>query len=230
MPKSVFSLRSEQAIPENDTSRITGLAAWCCAICYAIGLGMVFFIAPGLNQGAEERLGFILQFGTIVQVWYFVIFVLFGISLTVFNLGMRRLLSPSPSIALKIAFIVSLIWSAYVFASGLISVFTIQFLFSIPIEEQRSLWFAIYEIQSGLGEGVEWVGGLWMTVLNYHLLKYQNEHRWLNRCGFSIGIVGLVTLIPGYAVAGAIFGVSQLIWFVVTGFTLIHKSQQFARG
>lgn len=200
--------------------RLFRLSAWasllCCA-CYCIGLATVFFVAPGLNKGAEERLAFILESGHILQAWYFVIYVIFGICLITLNVGLRRWLMPSSSAMLQLSFITGWIWAAYVFASGLISILAIQYLLSLPYENQKTIWYAIYSIQSGLGEGVEWVGGLWMIFLSLHILKHGRNHAPFGFAGLVIGVCGALTMLPSLALAGAVFGVSQTFWFIALG-------------
>ena len=196
-------------------------ASFICSACYAIGLVTVFFIEPNLNKGAEERLAFILNSGHILQAWYFIIYVLFGLSLVILNTGLRYWLAPASSVTLQLSFIMGWIWAAYVFASGLISILTIQYLVSLPIENQRSIWYAIYSIQAGLGEGIEWVGGLWMIFLSLHLKKHHSNLIILSYAGLFIGVCGTLTMIPGLATAGAIFGVTQMFWFIAIGKRLL---------
>lgn len=209
--------------------RIFRLSAWasllCCA-CYCIGLATVFFVEPGLNKGAEERLVYILESGHILQAWYFIIYVFFGICLITLNVGLRRWLMPSSSVTLQLSFITGWIWAAYVFASGLISILTIQYLLSLPYENQKTIWYAIYSIQAGLGEGVEWVGGLWMVFLSLHILKHRRHQILFGYTGLIIGGCGTLTMIPGLALAGALFGISQMFWFIALGRILFAHARR----
>ena len=214
-----------QSIQTNH-NRVLKLAAWAaflCAACYATGLITIFFIEPGLNQGASERLTFILESGHVLQAWYFVIYVIFGMSLIALGLGLRQWLMPSSSTTLHISFLIGMVWAAYVFASGLISIFTIQYLLSLPLENQRSFWYAIYTIQAGLGEGAEWVGGLWMLSLHSYLIRNKPHTPIFNAAGLLIGLSGTLTMFPAMELAGAVFGVTQMIWFVVLGRKLLSK-------
>ncbi len=194
--------------------RMAGFASLVCALCYATGLVTVFFIEPGINSGAEQRLQFIQSSGHLLQAWYFVIFVCFGVSITLLNMALRQWLLPSPSALLQTAFISSFVWSAYIFSSGLISILTIQYLLSVPADEQRTIWYAIYSVQSGLGEGVEWVGGIWMLFLNLYLRRERIGLQWLNSAGVAVGLCGTLTMLPGMWIAGALFGLSQMMWFI----------------
>lgn len=215
---------SAQRSLSQPAQRAVTLATWAsfiCSACYAIGLATVFFIEPNLNKGAEERLVFILHSGHLLQAWYFIIYVLFGISLVILNAGLRHWLTPISSVTLQFSYIVGWIWAAYVFASGLISILTIQYLLSLTYENQQSIWYAIYSIQAGLGEGVEWVGGLWMIFLNIHLRRHHHQHLMLAYTGLFIGICGALTMIPGLALAGALFGITQMFWFIALGKQLL---------
>jgi len=53
-------------------------------------------------------------------------------------------------------------WACYIFACGVIAILSIEFLYTVEdgVRQMSELWRQIYAIQMGLGEGVEWVGGI----------------------------------------------------------------------
>lgn len=117
------------------------------------------------------------------------------------------------------------IWSAYCFSIGLIALFTIEYLLQLPAEQQTEVWFVIFAIQMGLGDGIEWVGGIWLTALSWVMVQRKVSPKALHIFGLLVGISGCLTLHPSLQDAGAIFGLSQIVWFVWMGFTLRAKSK-----
>jgi hypothetical protein len=61
------------------------------------------------------------------------------------------------------------IWASYIFICGLISILTIQYVLSIPSVEQKAIWMVIFIIQNGLGDGSEWVRGIWLVTVSWYL-------------------------------------------------------------
>jgi hypothetical protein len=84
----------------------------------------------------------------------------------------------------------------------------------------------IYAIQMGLGDGVEWVGGIWLLTTSWILLKTQKQPLLLHTFGLGIGITGCLTLIPALAQIGAIFGLAQIMWFVWVAKTMFQLSRE----
>lgn len=77
----------------------------------------------------------------------------------------------------------------------------------------------------GLGEGVEWVGGLWVILINYCLKLRVGFSNKLIHFGYFIGAIALLTLIPSLTDIGAVFGLLQIFWFIWVGIALIKLNK-----
>lgn len=197
-----------------------GFASLVCAACFAVGFVMIFWISPGIHQNPAQRLEFILTNGLFFQLWYLVIFVAFGICLLVLINGLKKWMEPCLTLSYHLATVFGFIWASYTFSCGLIAVFTIEYLLSLPTDQQSSVWYVIYAIQIGLGDGVEWVGGIWLLTSSWHLLHNHRGPSMLHKYGLLVGGIGCLNLVPALAGAGVIFGLSQIGWFCWTSLTL----------
>jgi len=80
-------------------------------------------------------------------------------------------------------------------------------------------WQTIEKIQNGMGGGVEIVGGVWVFLISATSLAYRKFGRILSYFGLIVGTAGILTIIPGLKSLGAIFGLTQITWFMLIGFT-----------
>lgn len=205
--------------------RTAGIAALLCASCFVVGFVMIFYIEPGIHLNPHQRLAFILSNGRFFQLWYVIIFVIFGINLLVLTRGVNRFIGANQTLSYHITMMFGFIWASYVIACGLIAVLSIEYLMHLPDDEQSAVWFAIYSLQTGLGDGVEWVGGIWLLTLSVHALYFHQPYRLLQYFGAAVGFIGCLTLVPALSQAGVIFGLAQILWFIAIGITFIRRSR-----
>lgn len=201
----------------NHHSLAGATASVSCALCYLIGFAMIIFIIPDFHLDSGLRLQAIQQHSSLIQLWYFIIFIVFGISLLLLSNFLSKAM-PRQGLLAMLSLITSYVWGAYVIASGLIAIFSIQYLASTPHSAVDHVWATIYTLQTGLGEGVEWVGGIWMLLISLMLFKHALLPRSFNLFGMAIALSGLVTVIPGLSEAGALFGLSQIVWFFLVAY------------
>lgn len=202
---------------QNHKSSSPSFAAFLCAACFIVGFIMIFYIEPGIHLNPHQRLAFILSNGRFFQAWYLVIFVAFGTSLLVLVNGINKIIARYQTLTYYLSMMFGFIWACYTIACGCIAIFSIEYLLSLPSEQQTSIWFALYSIQMGLGDGVEWVGGLWLLTLSLHGIKHNLPTQSLHRFGVFVGLLGCLTLIPALSTIGAAFGIASIIWFVWAG-------------
>ncbi|MFC0118253.1 hypothetical protein [Pseudoalteromonas xiamenensis] len=185
-----------------------------CAVSYIIGLAMIVLIVPGFNNDASLRLEVLSEYSTMIQVWYFIIFVLFGCSIFVLTNSIQSKIG-THSISSMLGTFSGYIWSAYSLSTGLIAILSIEYLVSHSPSDSGQLWPVIYTLQTGLGEGVEWVGGIWMLLINFQLSKNKLLKRPTIFFGYLISFLGILTIFPGFDTFGLAFGITQLIWFCI---------------
>lgn len=201
-------------------------ASFACALCFVVGFVMILFIEPGINLDPQKRLAFIRTNGLFFQFWFLIIFVLFGANLMVLARAIRKWMEPDSSAYFHLSVMFGFVWAAYVMACGFISIFTIQYVLSLAHQDQAHLWSILFRIQTGLGDGVEWVGGVWMVMLSKYLIQRDKQAVALHGFGLAVGVTGCLTVAPGLAEVGAVFGMVQIVWFVWMGFRLLRLAKQ----
>jgi len=151
--------------------------------------------------------------------------VLFGIILVVLVLAIHQRLKNHSPIILNIASIFGIIWVGLVISSGMIANIGLSSVIDIGIKEPEKamlIWQSVGIISEGLGGGNEIVGGIWVLFISVIGLKGQFFSKPLNSLGIIVGILGILTIYP-LEVITEIFGVSQIIWFLWIGISMIRK-------
>ncbi|ALM90617.1 hypothetical protein [Alteromonas stellipolaris] len=205
------------------------IASFICATSFILGLCLIFIIAPDFNDGPDQRLRTLNNFSELMQVWYFLVYVVFGISVLVLSVSLLENQTREHSVLQQITMLMSYLWSCYIFASGFIAILSVEFLFGENFKLGTAvvdLWRDIYAIQMGLGEGSEWVGAIWVMLINTCLLKEQRLSKNLVLFGYIISFFGFLTLIPSLKEIGAVFGLLQIIWFILVGSMLLHERRE----
>ena len=149
---------------------------------------------------------------------------LFGLSLLVLVNGINKLISRRQTLTYYLSMMFGFVWGCYAIICGLIAILSIEYLLMLPTQEQSSVWFALYSIQIGLGDGVEWVGGCWLFTLSLHSLRHKLSQPAIHYYGLLVGLMGCVTLIPAFREAGALFGLGQIVWFAFVGARLFERT------
>jgi hypothetical protein len=162
------------------------------------------------------------------QVWNLVIYVVFGIALVVLTTVLHRVLDRPGSIWMSIASPFGFIWAGLVIASGMIASVGLTAVaegYASNPEQAAQLWSTLGVIQNGLGGGVEVVGGVWVLLISLWSLRRRiGLPAWLNAIGLIVGTAGSLTIVPALSGLGAIFGLTQIVWFLGLGFVLWRLS------
>ena len=213
-----------------NSSKIGGIAGIIEALLYIIGftfLALVF--APMMDEGtpALERLSFALEHKTRYQVWNLLIYVVFGLVLIPLTIAINQQFKSDSLLGSKATPVLGFIWSVLVIASGMITnvgLETVNTLFQEDQAQALLVWKTLSAIANGLGGGVEVVGGVWVLLISIFGLKQSVFPKGLNYLGLLVGAAGTLTLIPGLQDLGAIFGLTQIVWFAWIGIYLFRKA------
>jgi hypothetical protein len=68
------------------------------------------------------------------------------------------------------------------------------------------------------------LGGLWTLLVSLAALRTGGFPKILNILGMLVGAVGIISLIPGLADLGGVFGLGQIVWFVWLGIVMLRWS------
>ncbi|WP_238946942.1 hypothetical protein [Seongchinamella unica] len=181
-----------------------------------------FFDYPS-HGTQEEKLRFLDENQLAISIAYGAIYILFGALLAVMVAGLHDLLSPYGPAALLTS-LFGAVWVGLVMASGMIYVTGLkQVVGLLPDSSEAAfqLWRVISMLGDSLGGGNEIVGGLWVAGVSLLGLRYRVLPRALNSLGCLVGAFGLATILP-VEVFTDIFGLSQIVWFLWLGLSLLR--------
>ncbi|MFW2380589.1 MAG: hypothetical protein ACN4GZ_02440, partial [Acidimicrobiales bacterium] len=159
-------------------------------------------------------------------VWYFVIFLVFGVAIIPLARSLReRLVDVSPELA-DIGAVFAYIWAGLMFATGMtenIGIAAVADLNETDPAAAEALWSSISTVADGLGGGNELVGGMWILLVSLAAWGTGRLPRGLNVLGIVSAVAGLITLVPGLSDVGMIFGLGSIAWFAWTGIVLLRQ-------
>ena len=201
----------------------------------SILLGLIYIIAfivyggildfPKADAADIERLNFLSDNYAILSTINLISYVLFGILLAVLVVSIHQKIKDYlPNLSL-LASVFGIIWVALVIASGMIANIGLNSVIEIGIEEPQkaiSIWKSVGIVSEGLGGGNEIVGGIWVLLLSMATFKHSFFSKPLNLLGLFVAFAGILTILP-FDIFKEIFGVSQIVWFIWIGITMIRK-------
>ena len=196
------------------------------AVAYITGI-LIFIVVLKYPQITEDldKVKLLVEMKSMMFVSNLIMYVVFGPVLILFILFLVSLLDNRQTVLVKFSAIIGYIWAGSLTASGMIAngaIEPITRLFSDNPEQAVYLWQMLDTVSLSIGNGNgEILGGL--MTLGFGIAILQNEHlsRGLGVFGIIVGFIGILSLIPPLADLAVIFGILQLGWFVLTGFSSI---------
>lgn len=210
----------------NKIDYITGLCAIFLGIIY-IGAFTYFgvFWAYPYSADIANQIEYLSDNQLLISFVYFSIYAVFGVVLAILVLGLHEKHSTLRThYVSKLATLFGVVWVGLVIASGFISVIglgSVVDLATTNIERATETWYMVRLLTESLGGGNELVGGIWVLLISLCNLSSNIFSKWLNYIGLFVGAAGIATIYPADIVT-EIFGVSQIVWFVWIGFSLIR--------
>jgi hypothetical protein len=157
-----------------------------------------------------------------------VVYVFFGIFLTVLATALKERLEAGAEALMKVATPIALIWAGLLIASGMIynvGMDPVIALYGKDPAQAASLWSAIDLVSSGLSGNGEIIGGAWMLLVSMAALKTGGLPKALNILGLVVASVGIASVVPILKDLAAVFGLGQILWFSWLGVVLLRARQ-----
>jgi MFS family permease len=208
-----------------------GLAALYLAAAYL--LAMPFFLLvvdyPSVVDAAGKVALLAANQGS-MHVMYLVTYVVFGIALAVLALALYQRLKTAAPVLMQVATAVGLLWAFALVASGMVfnaGMAAVVSLYSTEPGRAVSMWQAIEPVSQGLGgSGGELLGGLWVLLVSFAVLRGSALPRPLGWLGLVVGAAGLVSVIPALNDVAIGFGLLQIAWFVWLGVGMVRTAER----
>lgn len=213
-------------------TRLSAFVAWGCAATFIFGFALLLTcLMPYMAFRNDPALA--VQFAVdnhgVLSVWNLVIYLVFGVLLTVLVLDLHGRLCAQCAKLSQLAAAFGLVWVGLVLASGMVAnVGLSRVVETAAIDEvhAQSLWLSMNTIQEGLGGGNEIVGGLWLLVVSLAARQTRLYPPLLCRIGSIAGIAGVVSTVPVLAGLGALFGLLSIVWFVYLGVVMLREAKE----
>ncbi|MEO1484604.1 MAG: DUF4386 family protein [Bacteroidota bacterium] len=212
---------------ERSLQKLGGISAILEALVY-ISAFMVYgglLVYPDANASAQERLNFLVENQFVLSLLNFTSYVLFGILLVVLVLALHHRFKHQNPILSKIASVFGYVWVVLVIASGMIANIGLSSVIKMGAtnpNEAMHIFSSINIVTDGLGGGNEIVGGLWVLLVSIIGLQGKQMAKGISILGLLVGVAGILTVYP-LDIFKEIFGLSQIVWFLVIGVVLIRK-------
>jgi hypothetical protein len=213
----------------NSLQKSGAFAAFYLAAAYVIGI-IIFLVVldyPSITDPAQ-KVALLVEKQAVIFWTNLLMYVFFGLVLVVLALALyERLKSGVPALA-QVATVVALIWAGSLVASGMVSnagITPVVALYATDPAQAALTWQSFETVASGLGNGNgEILGGAWTLLISLAALRGGGLPKLLSFLGLLVGAVGLISVLPGLADLAGLFGLSQIIWFVGLGITLLRPT------
>lgn len=204
-----------------------GFAALFEALTYITGfIGITTWLKPENAEAwdAARKLAFVLERQTAFQAFNLLVYVAFGLALVLLTTALHERFRAGSEDLMRVATPFGYIWAGLVIAAGMLASVGMTAVASLHDKDAAlalNLWQVLTVIQRGLGGGVEVVGGAWVLLLSIAGLRLSSRSTlaWL---GVLVGSCGVLTVIPPLRDLGAVFGMTQILWFTAIGVSLLR--------
>jgi len=214
--------------------RIGGVAALTCAATYLFGFALLVTVMAEMGFGtnaidAASVVTATVEHPAIMITWNTVIYIVNALALALLVVALAsRLKQISPEWGTtSLAF--GLIWTTLVLGAGMIAnVATERVMALAPTDFDAAvgLWEALHAVELGLGGGNEIAGGVWIFCISLAGALYRAFGKIVTGLGLLTGLGGLLTIFPPLGdVAGAVFGLGAIAWFIAVGLALLFKRE-----
>jgi len=209
-----------------------GVSAIIAAATYLLAMGLVVSMLKPMADstlGFQEYMAFLIANRLLVFLWHFSMYLINGLCLTVLVLALyERLKNSSPRLA-KIGSAFGLIWTAFVFLSGMIVNYGNESLIALYGRNQgqaEALKNALDTITMGIDSSDKYLGCLWVGLVSLAAFKNKVFPKTFNVFGLAISAAGLIgTMIPALVSVSYAFGIGAIVWWLAVGIYMLRKQE-----
>ena len=211
--------------------KIGGIAALIGAATNLLAIVMFITLGPkGLGSDDPGQIvAFLAENQAIMQGWYLIIYLVFGVSLIFLSLALyERLKAGSPALVQAVTTF-GLIWAVVVIVVGTLEISnlsTVVKLFGENPAQAATVWLTLDAVVTGLGGGggETMVNALWFLLLSWASLRAGELPRVLNYLGVVTGAAGILAVVLQPALA-VVYGLGLIIWLAWLGIVMLRSSK-----
>ena len=210
-----------------------GLAAWTCAATYLVGFALLVTVLAPLGYGTDEIettavMIFIAERPGVLIAWNTVIYVVNAMALAVLVVALRQQIGRAQPDAAALTGALGLIWATLVLGAGMIANVAVERAHALAADPDAAtaLWQTLHAVELGLGGGNEIAGGAWFLAVSVAAFRAAMFGSLTAGLGALTGLAGLLTMLPPFGeIAGAVFGLGAIAWFVAVGRVFVRGLQ-----
>lgn len=219
--------------------RIGGLAALICAGTYIFGFALLVtsLAERGFGTNDIDRVAvvhFTVENQSLMILWNTVIYILNALALAVLVVALARRMQTKSADWGSVTLAFGLMWTTLVLGAGMMGNVTTERVVALAaadFDAAVQTWEILHAVELGLGGGNEIAGGVWILCVSLAGLLHRALGKVVIGLGLLTGIGGLLTIFPPLGdVAGAVFGLGAIAWFVAVGLALVFKGRDPANG
>lgn len=209
--------------------KMGGIAALYMATAYLVGIILFLFVLdyPNIVDPAQ-KVALLVDKQMVIYSMNLILYVMFGIFLIVLALALYERLKVGAPAIMQVATVIGIIWAGSLIASGMVSnagIAPVVALYAKDPAQAALTWQGFEVVSSGLGNGNgEILGGLMTLLVSWAALRAGGLPKVLNYLGVVVGLVGIVSTIPGLSDLAGLFGMGQIIWFVWLAIIMLRPS------
>lgn len=216
-----------------NVQKLGGIAALIEAVTYLVGFALLFtMLAPLAGDLAPAAyVDFMLANESVLYLWNLIIYVINGLFLVLLVLALHARLQGAAPLLTQTATAFGLIWAGLVIASGMLilnNMGVVAALAATDPTQAATSWITLRAVEDGLGGGVELPGGVWVMLVSFAALQRRALPGALNYLGITVGVAGILTLVPNLDLFESIFGLGLLVWFVWVGVVMLRGEPRVA--
>lgn len=211
-----------------------GLCGLVCAATYIFGFAIIMgpLGATGYGSAGADMarvLDFFAANPVLMSSWFLTIYVLNGCALVILVLALRAQAAPhAPSLS-QVLCAFGMIWATLVIAAGMAANVGLGIVLPLHAEDPAravDLWETVELVENGIGGGNEIVGGLLALSVGLASVRSGAFPRAFGIASLVIGVAGLLSIIrPLQDIAGAVFGLGYIAWFIWIGIILLLENR-----
>jgi hypothetical protein len=183
---------------------------------------------------AAEKVALVLGNYPSMYAMYIVTYVVFGLALGVLSFALYERLRDRAPFAARLAAAAGLLWSFALVTSGMVFTYGMTAIVSLAETDKAQAvlaWQAIEPIALALGgAGGEILGGLWVLLVSWLVVRGGALPKALGWLGMAIGVAGLVSAVPPLHDAAIAFGLLQIVWLGWLGVVLMRTKASAAEA
>jgi hypothetical protein len=217
--------------------KIGGIAALIGAATNLFALvTLITLLAPKgySSDDPGQTVAFLADNQASMRVWYLIMYLVFGVSLTFLSLALyNRLKAGSPALAQAVTTF-GLIYAVLVIVVGTLEISNLSIvvkLYGVNPSQAATVWLTLNSVVKGLGGGggETIVNALWILLLSWVALRARELPRVLNYFGLVIGVAGILTvLLTSLLLMAVVYGLGLIIWLSWLGIVMLRKSPVLA--